>query len=439
MGLKLKSTGGTGSVELNCPDNHNINTSFTLPTSNFTGGEWVLADGNGNVNIDSGTLYVDAVNDRVGIGTTSPDGQLHVAGAGNAITRIQSTDDNQAIINFSGSSGSALGQILYNVPSDYMRFYVNSAERMRIDSSGNLGIATNAPGTRLDVISTASASTAISRFKSGTTSGDRGVEIASDANSNVFIQTIRGSDNASNYQLCLNPNGGNVGIGTTSPVRKLVLSDATAAPFLSILNPSGQDGGILFGTSSNDAIGQLRYQTSNNKMVFKANGAERMSINTNGILSVPGIYNYTTATSANVAVLSAGQLYRSTSSSKYKTQVETLQDSYADALLQCRPVWYRSTCEGDNPAHGWWGFIAEEVAEIDPRLVHWKNTEVTYDEEGSAVETPCDPEPEGVAYDRFVPHLLNLIKRQQQAIETLETQNASFEARLAALEGGTTP
>ena len=89
-------------------------------------------------------------------------------------------------------------------------------------------------------------------------------------------------------------------------------------------------------------------------------------------------------------------------------------------MLSCRPVWYRSTCKSDCPEHSWWGFIAEEVAEIDPRLVHWRTTEVTYDEEGSAIETPCDPEPEGVAYDRFVPHLLNLIKRQQQAIETLE-------------------
>jgi len=34
----------------------------------------------GPVNIDSGTLYVDAANNRVGIGTTSPDSKLHVIG-----------------------------------------------------------------------------------------------------------------------------------------------------------------------------------------------------------------------------------------------------------------------------------------------------------------------------------------------------------------------
>ena len=198
-----------------------------------------------------------------------------------------------------------------------------------------------------------------------------------------------------------------------------------------IIIPQGYDIAWRYDVSDTTSTLRGRMTTSSaDKMTFHtgSSGTERMSINVNGVVSAQGIYTYTTSTSANVAVLSAGQLYRSTSSSKYKTQVETLQDSYADALLQCRPVWYRSTCEGDNPAHGWWGFIAEEVAEIDPRLVHWKNTEVTYDEKGFAVETPCDPEPEGVAYDRFVPHLLNLIKRQQQAIETLEAKVAALES-----------
>jgi hypothetical protein len=143
---------------------------------------------------------------------------------------------------------------------------------------------------------------------------------------------------------------------------------------------------------------------------------------------MPGVYDFTTASAANVVVSSGGNLNRSTSSAKYKTDIETLEDSYADALLNIRPVWYRSTCANDNPAYGWWGLIAEEVAAIDPRLVHWKTVEVTYDDKGAAVQTPCDPEPEGVQYDRFVPHLLNLIKRQGEAI-------AELQAEVAALKG----
>lgn len=170
------------------------------------------------------------------------------------------------------------------------------------------------------------------------------------------------------------------------------------------------------------------------RLIFSTTGdgsgapSERMRIQQNGVITAQGIYDFTTANAANVTVLSAGQIYRSTSSSKYKTDIETLQDQYADALLNCRPVWYRSTCESDCPQHSWWGFIAEEVAEIDPRLVHWKTTKPVQQENGSLEHVPCEPEPEGVAYDRFVPHLLNLIKRQQQAIETLEAKVAALEA-----------
>lgn len=41
------------------------------------------------------------------------------------------------------------------------------------------------------------------------------------------------------------------------------------------------------------------------------------------------------------------------------------------ALLNARPVFYRSKCAADPKDWSYWGFIAEELAEIDPRLVRW--------------------------------------------------------------------
>jgi hypothetical protein len=179
---------------------------------------------------------------------------------------------------------------------------------------------------------------------------------------------------------------------------------------------------------SNDMPGRLVFSTT-------ADGAssptERMRIDNAGILYSTPTYNDTTANAANVFIGATGRFSRSTSSIKYKTDVETIQDFYADAVLNCRPVWYRSTTGNDNPDWGWWGFIAEEVAEIDPRLVQWKTIESAYDENGSLVQTPCEPEPEGVSYDRFVPHLLNLIKRQMERIEQLETEMAAVKAQLS--------
>jgi len=184
---------------------------------------------------------------------------------------------------------------------------------------------------------------------------------------------------------------------------------------------------------ANDMPGRLIFSTT---ALGASSPTERMRIRADGDVIIPEAYNNTTANAANGYVFNSGGLGRSTSSIKYKTNVETIEDQYSDALLNCRPVWYRSICKLDCPEHGWWGFIAEEVAEIDPRLVHWKTIEVTHDENGSVVETPCDPEPEGVMYDRFVPHLLNLIKRQKEQIEAQGTAIAALETRLTALEGG---
>ena len=62
-----------------------------------------------------------------------------------------------------------------------------------------------------------------------------------------------------------------------------------------------------------------------------------------------------------------------------------------------------------------YGFIAEEVDEIDESLVFYNNETET-------------PEPEGVQYDRFVPALINLVNRQKAQIEALEAKVAALEA-----------
>jgi hypothetical protein len=128
---------------------------------------------------------------------------------------------------------------------------------------------------------------------------------------------------------------------------------------------------------------------------------------------------------------------RASSSGKYKKNIETIQDSYADKILTMRPTWYQQDettvnipeDQGDN--WGYWGFIAEEVAAIDPRLVTWKVANYATDpnDQTKTIRTPLsEPEPDNVAYDRFVPHFVNLLKRQSDQIKTLETKVAALES-----------
>ena len=58
-----------------------------------TGGSGrITIDGSGNVNIDSNTLYVDATNNRVGVGITSPAETLHLGGTSGQVMRINGVD-----------------------------------------------------------------------------------------------------------------------------------------------------------------------------------------------------------------------------------------------------------------------------------------------------------------------------------------------------------
>lgn len=139
----------------------------------------------------------------------------------------------------------------------------------------------------------------------------------------------------------------------------------------------------------------------------------------------PGFPSHTTTASAANAYLdpTAGWLYRSTSSGQYKTQVETLGDEYADKLLALRPVWYRSLAEADRKDWSWYGLIAEEVAAIEPRLVHWKFDKTVLDETGET--KPAEDAqlvPDGVQYERLTVLMLNVIQRQEKRIADLEAK-----------------
>jgi hypothetical protein len=247
-----------------------------------------------------------------------------------------------------------------------------------------------------------------------------------------------------------------VGIGTTTPGATLDVAGSNGRLYLRdgstntakivALNAAGTGAASLIFETYNaetariDSSGRLLVGTSTSATGGQATQYARLQVNGN--------------TSGNPGVIALGSALNtasviSGSSLGYLTFADKQAGEYAWVGGECdgtpgtndypgrlvfsttadgasRPVWYRSTCKSDCPEHSYWGFIAEEVAIIDKRLVQWKTKEITYDEKGSAVETPCEPEPDGVAYDRFVPHLLNLIKRQKEQIEAME-------ARLSAL------
>ena len=441
----------------------------------------------GNLHIksgDSGASSVGSAADELVLENSTDSGMTFLSGTSGF-----------ASINFADSGDANVGQILYSHGSNYLAIKTNDLERLRIDSSGRLlvgssssraaGYGDNASlqleGTTypkaafsaiLNVNNTDGPSINFAKTR-GTSNGSSTVVQSGD---NLGVLNFSGGDGTDissagariRAQVDGTPGSNDMPgriifettpDGSVSPTERmridssgvLKINQSSTANIFRIQNTTSNESSMLIQNSTTGLnagnglyIGIGGDETSyfwayhNENMTFATNNTARMTIFAAGKLRVPGVYAGTTTGGSAVYVESDGDMLRYTSSLKYKTDVETIEDAKADAILNCRPVWYRSKCANDIKTEGseksdwgWYGFIAEEVAEIEPRLVNWATKDAVRQEDGeleSVERDPADYEAEGVRYDNFVPLLVNLAKRQKAQIDALE-------ARIAALEG----
>jgi len=211
----------------------------------------------------------------VGIGTSSP-GDLLTLGADNPYMRFADTNQGGyariGSINGSFEIDADAGNDGFN---PIIQFKVGGSERARIDSSGRVGIGTSSPSASLSVaaITTSYVATSFNIGEPSTSTG-RQLYMGYNITDGVgFIQPVHWGTEFKPLVLC--PNGGRVGIGTTSPGYALDTRGAIAST-----SASGIQTVLSF--ASDGIVGTV----SNHSLTFFANNGERARIDTSGRLLV---------------------------------------------------------------------------------------------------------------------------------------------------------
>ena len=380
--------------------------------------------GSGDMNIDSGTLFVDVSENRVGIGTTTPASMLTLK-ATTPYIRLE-------------RDGVDTWQIQQNQISSETGFSVNNITAgttpFFIGSSGNVGIGTASPSYKLDVatIAVATNQTGEVRFgandqyslRLGTYTTDGGApyaQILAPKDVNGWLAFTTGASDTERMRI---DSSGNLLVGTTSAngkvnVRQNVSDGATST----LMTFSDNVNASHFQIKRTDNVSGGFWEGVLEIRATEANGLSDQNIvrlvGKTGAVFMPFVYG-DAVTGRDMYIASNGQLGYLSSIRDSKTNIENLSDT--SWIYDLEPVkfnyrvkdsatdTYTDVAEPETQ----YGLIAEDVEAVNSDLVFYNETE-----EGEKSLA-------GVQYSRLIAPLLKAIQEQNKRIETLEAEVASL-------------
>ena len=337
-----------------------------------------------DLTVDTDTLTVDTTNNRVGIGTGSPTQSLEVDGAVQANSGVILNSTNlhylysvgvgQIGVRFNDGD-TALGYMWLKdfggstrgigVTSGSLAFGTDSTERMRIDSSGNVGIGAGSPATLLHLKSTGPAILTIEADSDNATETDNArIELSQDGG--LVTGSIGYADNTNSIELWNN-----------------------------------YAENLIFGTGDTEAM--------------RITAANRVGIGDLApavTLDVVGSINYT-GTITDV------------SDRRLKENVLDLSDSL-NKVCQLNAKSYTLIADRDNEEEEVeLGFIAQEVQTVFPEVV--KNIQkYVVDENGENTEEEINYL--GVSYIQLVAPMVEAIKELKTEVDILKAKVTALEA-----------
>ena len=372
---------------------------------------------------DTGTtakFFWDASAESLGIGTISPSAPLTVKAPADAeAIHVVGRSDDIGQIKFMEADGTTeLGIIdarnsffnigsIANIP---LKFATNNSERMRIDSSGNVGIGSTSSPMKLTVRN-GSANSDIAKFTGNDTGGGLTISTASTTRSDDTV-ILKASDAFGEIAF---------------------VSDSTEVMRIT------KDNNLLVGKTSggNEVQGTVLY---NNGQIYATASGHQVMLLTRKTNNGEIILFYRDGTNVgNIYVTGSSTSYNTSSDYRLKENVVDLTGASA-RVNQLNPSRFNFIADADTTVDG---FLAHEVATVVPEAItgtkdamkdeEYEVTPAVLDDDGNVTTeavmgTRSVPDYQGIDQSKLVPLLTAALQEALTEIASLKTRVEALEA-----------
>jgi hypothetical protein len=359
-----------------------------------------LTGGTGVINIGSGQLY-KGTDGKIGFGTATPERPFELVTTGTSIPMRVKSNGSESVVDFVDANTTANFRVRCGSAGDSFVAWAGGAERMRIDSAGNVGIGTSSPAVSGLEISRATGTTSLTPAViriSTTSTGDW------DANATwgaLQFYSADASDGGAKVQAQI----GATTFSTSGGVADITFSSAAiTSGTLTERMRINASGTLLIGKAVTDNAVQ--------GLALYPDGQMRMTTNGTASATIIGFFRNSSATLVgSIATTNTATSYVTSSDYRLKHDIQPMTGALAK-VQQLKPVTYKWNADDSQSQ----GFIAHELQEVVPECVTG---------EKDAVDAEGNPQYQGIDTSFLVATLTAAL---QEAVAEINSLKARLDA-----------